>query len=77
MVTTQLAIYDPLGNKVYENKVQNAPDSVVFSWSGANLKGRKVGAGVYLAIIKGEYKAADNDLFRKPINETKYIAVKK
>jgi hypothetical protein len=77
VVTTQLAIYDPLGNKVYENKVQNAPDSVVFSWSGANLKGRKVGAGVYLAIIKGEYKAADNDLFRKPINETKYIAVKK
>ncbi|HLV30015.1 MAG TPA: hypothetical protein VKY57_00460, partial [Chitinispirillaceae bacterium] len=44
-------IYDPLGNVVFDQTLNNVKE-VKVDWEGRNIQGRFVGSGTYLAIVE-------------------------
>lgn len=85
---SEMVIYDKMGSLVNELKTKNEKVSVpdkcnpgknvdlsAFVWDGTNLKGRFVGAGTYVAIVKVVDKNATNNA--KPISKKIYIGVKR
>lgn len=64
MITANISIFDAVGNLVCSanregtqsqiiqfKKTTFSRTKVVFVWSGHNIRGRKVGSGIYLAIV--------------------------
>ena len=59
--TARVRIYDPLGNIVFDKKLNNvkAKDAEI-GWYGRNLKGRYVGSGTYLAIVEAKVEGGES-----------------
>ncbi len=85
---SEMVIYDKMGNLVIELKPKKEKVSVpdkcnpgknvdlsAFIWDGTNSKGRYVGAGTYVAVVKVVDKNATNNA--KPISKKVYIGVKR
>ena len=75
-IEASIAIYDQLGNKVYEDKSTDlhksavTPGAIDFKWTGTNKNGRRVGSGTYVARLTT--KNLSNDEIRK---EKVYIGI--
>ena len=82
-IEATITIFDQLGNKVFHmsrshtdgGPVSLTPGALEFTWSGHNLKGRKVGSGMYLAHIRAVDKNPDPAFRSEPVFGKKYIGV--
>jgi hypothetical protein len=56
-IRSSVTIFDPMGNKVFISKPYESSSSepiINIIWDGRNTKGRFVGAGTYIAVVKSE-----------------------
>ena len=70
-IKTRIIIYDPVGNVLKSSAFDPFNGGFRFVWNGENNRGRFVGAGAYLALIKIE------DSGGRVFTETKRLGVRK
>jgi hypothetical protein len=51
-ITGTIMILDGLGSTVAKGELKTANGQIFYVWGGTNLRGRQVGTGTYLAILK-------------------------